>query len=216
MSKNNVDNGLKLITLKSEEAETGVLAHGTDLKTKLGDAAKYAVFYFDYGIKFGIQHDDNIIFPDGLKKIEQSLFDYLQLARFFDHNRELKIWRDGERAHHFRFIQDSENKEGMTEVVEAQQILWGTTAESSPSPFGKFALNGKEQDFYWHTLTEDRGTELVVPLPHEDLQLDSENPKRRVAVKTYNYIDYLKNGLATYVDCRFVGIERIDLNGEVN
>lgn len=208
MSDINVENGLKLINIKTENHETGPVESWAVLKAKLGDSAKYTVLYFDYGIKFGIQNGEDIILSDGTVKFEQLQFDYLQLARFFDQNMELKIWRNGERKHYFRLYQVSEKDDETTEAVEAEQILWGTTAARNPKSFGTFTLNGDAQDFYWHTLTEDRGTQLVIPLPVENLELDPQkNPKKRVAVKTYNYIDYLDNGLATYVDCRFVDIK---------
>lgn len=208
MNKNEKNNGLKLIKLKTQKKETGAITSWSDIKTNLGKSAKYVIFYFDYGIEFAIQNGNSIFFSDGDVNLENLQLDYLQLARFFDENMELKIWRDGENNHHFRLYQDSTNEDGETEGVEAKQILWGTRAASFEKPVTrKVILNGKViTSIYWTTLSEKRGTQLIVPL-FQKLTIEENASHPRVAVKTYNYIDYLENGLASYVDSRFVDIK---------
>ncbi len=209
MNSNNKANGLTLITLKTEKM-TGLLDSWPEIKDRLGDSAKYVVFYFDYGIRFGVQNGDKIFFQEGPAEIEKLQLDYLQLARFFDKNMELKIWRDGERKHHYRSYHDSPDNGGKTEIVEAKQILWGTRACSTTMDVpDSFTINDKTfSQIYWINLTEDRGTELVIPF-HEPFNIPEKTDHPRLAVKTYNYIDYLENGLATYVDSRFVDIETV-------
>jgi len=181
-------NGLTLIALNSQVHAQGELdAEQTAnpaalIKTCFDSAPALAVCYFDYGIRFakwenGALHFANEEFPGA---------PYLQEARIFDRDRELRIWRE-ERALLYRFRVDAAGESHL--AMEAEQNLWGTHAE--PLPRG------------WTRLWEDRGTELTAPL----VIAEKKNYAGPLAyLKTRNYIDYLKNGQATYVDCRFVGI----------
>lgn len=68
--------------------------------------------------------------------------------------------------------------------------MWGTKAQEKIADFTR--------------ITEDRGTELILPFNGIMLKgLDYE--QKRVFLKTRNYIDYNKLSQATYVDSRFMG-----------
>ena len=83
-----------------------------------------------------------------------------------------------------RFRQDYQG-EKKEEVVEAYQALFGTESKD---------LNG------YTKIEEKRGTKLILPL----INLEIDDNKNRLFIKTHNYIDYNKLHQATYFDCRFV------------
>jgi CRISPR-associated protein (TIGR03984 family) len=193
------DNGLTLIELKSlvqpnepaklNEAE---LENWNQLiKDKFGGAPRYAVFYLDYGIRFAKWENGALHFYNSPAPEAQ----YLQLARIFNAERELKIWRDDIGFRHRLRIDE---KGAGSFAIEAEQNLWGTHAELLP--------NG------WTRLWEDRGTELFLPLKVDEIKFKDEQGKEHkydgqlVCLKTHNYIDETGNGQATYVDCRFADI----------
>lgn len=212
MSDAKTANGLRPIRAPYDREKAAVtVASWDDVVAKLDKNAKYAVLYFSFGIRFALWDGTQFHSKDKKNKDHS---DYLQLARIFDKSQELKVWRHDSQWR-YRILagegveinsDQDDKKEKEFNAVKAQQILWGTKTEGFATPIGTFAINGESQEFYWHTLTEDRGIKLVVPLPHNDLMLKSNEPKKRLAVTTYNYIDYLGNGLATYVDSRFVDI----------
>ncbi len=114
---------------------------------------------------------------------------FLKRLRVFNQERELFIWR-AQGGFRWRLRIDDgtgDTQDGGKEVdvVEAEQILWGTRAES--------ICEG------WTRIYEDRGTEII--LPGENLNVDLDN---RVKLVTRNYIEYNDLGQAGYVDCRFV------------
>jgi CRISPR-associated protein (TIGR03984 family) len=185
-------NGLTLIELKSTaKPSSAALLQETDLahwetfiNTEFGGAPKHAVFYLDYGIRFAKWENGKLQFHEP----EAPAAKYLQLARIFNEDRELKIWRVGERFH-YRLRRDEEGE--VQFAIDAEQNLWGTQADRQG--------NGKELPADWSRLWEERGTELIVPFPIAEAELPA-------CIKTRNYIDEMANGQATYVDCRFVEI----------
>lgn len=178
----------------------------------ISESAKYAVLYFAFGIRFSLWDGKFFHFHDDID-IESSL-NYLQLARIFDKSRELKIWPAGDRwfcrilegnAKAVNIYAENE-KEAKFNAVEAKQILWGTRVSSVTEVPVSITLNGNfYPTVFWTTLTEDRGVELAVPL-FEKYSIPEKVTHWRLAVQTYNYIDCLENGLASFVDCRFVDI----------
>jgi|GEM_PF-203183 len=199
------DNGLKLIPIHSivtpekppgilSETEAGDLAPFT--KDKFGVESGLAVFYLDYGIRFAKWEQGKFVFHDGQEAQPQ----YLQLARVFNEERELKIWRVDE-AFYYRLRRDDENGEGGF-AVDAEQNLWGTKISHES--------NGKKLPDKWTRLWEDRGTEVIVPIPVAVIDVkygkDKAYKGELACLKTRNYIGAMENGQATYVDCRFVSL----------
>jgi CRISPR-associated protein (TIGR03984 family) len=187
-------NGLELISLKTsvqpQPPPGGLsLAQVSDLKTliKTFDATPdYAVFYFDYGIRFAKWEKGSPKFHDGGPQLA-----YLQLARIFNQQRELKIWRS-EEGFAYRLRIDEEGDEA--HAIDARQYLWGTRAEHENLPAG------------WSKLTEDRGVEVIVPL---NIKHQGGESRPLARIHTRNYIEYLENGQASYGDCRFVALEQV-------
>ncbi|MFN3739310.1 MAG: CRISPR-associated protein Csx19 [Thermodesulfovibrionales bacterium] len=139
------------------------------------------VTYLDYAVLLGYFREGKWLFYNN-SDIEER---YLQRLRLFNNKKELYIYRtpEGFRA---RLRVDEEGER--TYVVDAEQLLWGTRAEK----LGDFTK-----------LTEDRGTTLIVPM--KDISVDKK--KKRLFLKTRNYIGYTPFHQATYIDCRFIEFE---------
>ena len=111
----------------------------------------------------------------------------------FNHSREVLIWRtednggNGSFSYKGRMRIDGEEEGDETPIVDAHQVLWGTRA--------KYLDNG------FTLLTENRGTELILPFDNLESVDDKEN---RVFLETRNYIGYNEIGQATYEDTRFL------------
>jgi len=180
------ENGLQLLSGRSQvEANPPgwQLSELSDLiAAKFGDNEATAVFYLDYGIRFAKWHDRILEFAAASTSVE---FSFLQLARIFDQNSELKIWRSDEGLG-YRWRVDEQGQDCF--AIDARQNLWGTKVDHQELPAG------------WTKLKEDRGTELIVPL---EIQTAVALP---AYIKTRNYIGEMANGQATYVDCRFVAL----------
>lgn len=170
--------GLKLIEIKSIPTRFDAVDNIADLLTNDLKADAKVVAYLDYKVLIGTCKNGTICFHNDVP-LDLS---FVQRMRVFNKDAELFVWRteDGLRA------RLREDREGTTvDVVEATQVLFGTRSK----PLDGFTK-----------LKEDRGTEIILP---GGFILDEKNDKKRVAVKTRNYIDY-PSGQATYVDCRFV------------
>lgn len=174
-----IANGLMLHRVKTR-AET--LAFNSSLTEFLSNHFKeegYIVAYLDYAVITGYFREGKGVFYDS-EGIEER---YLQRLRLFNDSKELYIWRSGDKFN-ARLRIDGEGEE--TFVVDAAQVLWGTRAEILRE---------------FTRLTEDRGTNLIVPL--KDINVDSR--KKRLFLKTRNYVGYTQAHQATYIDCRFMG-----------
>ncbi len=148
----------------------------------------YVVAYLDYKVLIGEFKDDKLIFHNN--EIFESK--YLQKVRVFNENKELYLWNISENLFKGRLRIDNQGKE--EGVIDAEQILWGTTAEP---------LNSG-----WSRIYEERGTELIIPFD----KLIIDNHKKRIKIKVRYYIDYNELGQAGYVDSRFVSF----INGDGN
>jgi len=190
MLDENKENGLQLLFGPSqiETAPAGwQLPNLNDfLVAKFGSDHATAIFYLDYGIRFALYRNSILEFAEATT-VE---LNFLQLARIFNTTRELKIWRSDEGFSHRWRADDQEGKKWY--AIEACQNLWGTRIEHQTDDQ---ALPGG-----WTRLREDRGTDLIVPLP---IVKEAELP---AYIKTRNYIGETANGQATYVDCRFVAL----------
>jgi CRISPR-associated protein (TIGR03984 family) len=145
----------------------------------------FVVAYLDYTVLIGR-------YLNGQKKAlfyENSSFDskFLQKIRVFNRDKEVFIWWTEEG---FKGRLRVDQQGNGTFVVDANQVLWGTKAKK------------KTNDFT--ILTEERGTELILPFPFSELK-DIDDEKNRVFLKTRNYIGDNDIGQSTYVDSRFLG-----------
>lgn len=183
-----LDKGLDYHLLKSQVAWKGSLADVSSLEDLVSQHFKacdpvYGVFYLSDAVRFAVWKADHFIFQDA---------DYgngvnaIQLARVFAQTQELKVWRQ-EGALHARLRIDGSGEE--IAAVDARQILWGTKSQALGEG--------------WTRIFEDRGTELIIPVP---VKLGG-SPRDRAILRTRNYIGYLENGQASYMDSRFVALE---------
>ncbi|AKB58686.1 type III-D CRISPR-associated protein Csx19 [Methanosarcina barkeri] len=157
----------------------------------------FCVSYLDNEVLIGKYNGNEFNFYQN--KLPEPKF--IQKLRLFNETQELLLWRKkwkdtyGEFAFRLRVDEDgSEN-----DVIDAKQVLWGTTA--------------KKLDEEFTEISEIRGTKII--LPFSDIEVDDKD--RRVFILTRNYISYDTNDSsyqqAGYVDCRFVKFT--DENGDV-
>lgn len=192
------DNGLELKSVKSKVMSRETIS-AAELKNFLekfivqhfSKLEGNAVFYFDFGIHLAKIDKGHLHFYN-LKSIEAQ---FLQDARIFNLNQELHLWRT-EADFSFRFRVDDE-KGAVCQVIDVQQNLWGTTAE--PLRTG------------WTRLSEERGTQVIVPL---EIKSEINNPVPLAFLKTRNYIGFMDNHQATYIDNRFVELKRQIVNSK--
>jgi CRISPR-associated protein (TIGR03984 family) len=141
------------------------------------------IFYLDYKVLIGKYDGEDFIFHEE-KEFEPR---FIQKMRLFNIDRELFIWRENRNGFRGRLRIDEPGNE--TDVVDANQVLWGT----KPEYRGEFT-----------EITEERGTKLVLPV--KDLKVD--NSENRAFILTRNYISYKTYDStyeqAGYEDCRFV------------
>lgn len=174
-----IANGLMLHMVKTK-AET--LAFNGNLSEFLKEHFKedgYIVAYLYHEVLMGIFKEGRPVFYNG-SDIDQR---YLLRLRLFNESKELYVWRSGD-IFKARLRIDGEGEE--TPVIDAHQVLWGTRAEIA----GEFTR-----------LTEDRGTNLIVPL--KGISVDSK--RKRLFLRTRNYVAYAPSCQATYMDFRFMG-----------
>lgn len=195
MEKNS--NGLSLLRIfsgvkpgQTKENDFNLL---TLIDTEFGKSEGWAVLYLVYGIRFAKYENSTLSFynneANDFKKYGIS-------ARIFNKDKELKIWKEGD-TFFWRLRTDSENGAKKVDVVEAQQIMWGTITDDLGDG--------------WTCLTEERGTELIIPLkidiPKQNPEDKEKEPLKRAAIKTRNYIFYINDALASYCDDRFVELK---------
>ncbi|MCR6546880.1 type III-D CRISPR-associated protein Csx19 [Dehalobacterium formicoaceticum] len=143
------------------------------------------VTYLHYKVLIGMITDGKIKFPQEKTFLPK----HLLKMRIFNQEQELHLWKSKGNIFKKRLRIDNISDGEEQEVVDAQQILWGTKANAVG---------------YWTELKEDRGTELIIPLPISACSVNTG--KKRIALTTRNYISYNNRCQAGYVDCRFVKI----------
>ncbi|RPI19842.1 MAG: TIGR03984 family CRISPR-associated protein [Ignavibacteriae bacterium] len=185
-------NGLNLTTKKSE-AKAIKVANLEDIKKEFGNnETGYFITYLDYKVIIGKYESGKFINYDN----EQLDLKYIQKMRIFNKNKELLVWRtDGKWKGRVRTDEEGEE----CDIVVADQVLFGTRATKCAG---------------YSTLEDSRGTNLKLPFEFEINEYKSiEDRKKRIKIKTHNYIDYNENNQAEYVDCRFV--EFVDENNKI-
>jgi len=139
-----------------------------------------------------VWRDERVLFfriVDGVIETTEDVGDVfagLRSLRVFDATRELHLWRDDGGPCSGRLREDGTGE--AAGYVEATQALLGTMAESRGE---------------WSRLTEERFGAMTIPYAAAGI----DGRKRRVGIRTRNYIGYDADGVAGYVDCRFVGFE---------
>ncbi len=110
--------------------------------------------------------------------------------RIFNTNSELYVWRTNLGGFKGRLRTDGDGSP--TDVVDANQVIFGTEAKSLDDNYVK--------------ITEKRGTEIILPLNKIGISCDQINDKDgRLCIHTRNYIGVIEEtGQATYEDVRFV------------
>jgi CRISPR-associated protein (TIGR03984 family) len=122
---------------------------------------------------------------------------HIRTLRVFDENSECYVWKnshDEMDIFRLRIRCDEENDDEALDVVEARQLLWGTSLENY----------GTSTD--WKLLKEKRGIEIIIHssfIP-QGFQISS---RQRLWLVTCNYVGYTDIGQAGYIDSRFVRIE---------
>jgi CRISPR-associated protein (TIGR03984 family) len=183
---NSKDLGLRLKGIRTrDEITESVLKDYQDVEKLASEMAEgsFISAYLYYKVLIGKVAGGKIWFPGG------EIFNprYLLKLRVFNQDQEILLWgRKGE-TFKKRLRVDNDSNGVVQEVIDAQQILWGTFAK------------GNEE---WTTLTEERGTELTLPLPFSECEVNDQ--EKRMAITTRSYISYNNVGQAGYVDCRFV------------
>ncbi len=172
-------NGLELKTIKSMVKYPEFKSPLENFLSENFKEEGYIVAYLVHQVVMGYYKNNTIILPYS-ETIEER---YLQRLRLFNEKRELYLWRsNGDFKARLRIDEEGDD----TEVVDASQVLWGTRSEQ----FGEFTK-----------LTEERGTTLIVPV--KDIEVDDR--KKRLFLRTRNYIGYTQAYQATYIDSRFMG-----------
>ncbi|MBP9885554.1 MAG: TIGR03984 family CRISPR-associated protein [Leptospiraceae bacterium] len=172
------------------------------LINELFNIPTYFIAYLHYAVVIGRCDTGKLhYFDPSDSNIKDSIdFKFLQKMRIFNKDAELHIWKTqgnfkGRIRAEKNFSGANKTKHNDLEIVEfieANQILFGTTSIDLNNGFTK--------------LTEDRGTEVILPFTN----IDIDNKDKRMAIRTRNYIGYNEIGQAGYVDCRFVEFVKRD------
>lgn len=184
---------LKEINYDFDPGKNIMIENIDQLVSKISDKIKTessVVAYLDYKVLFGKFENNSILFYEN----EKPEIKFLQKIRVFNENEEIYFWKNGN-SFNSRYVKD---KEGNGQyVLDANNYLYGTIRDKLDENFSK--------------LTEDRGTEIIFPIP--DLKENDGVFNRILKATTRNYIDYTELNQATYFDSRLVKIERCE-NGK--
>ncbi len=174
-------NGLELITKKSKAEPLGEIDRQrlySTLKTKFASRA-FAVAWLDYEVLIGAWQGSDFRFYDN----RPLNLKYVQRLRVFDASKELHVWRtNGVWKARLRMDGEGDN----IDVVVAHQLLFGTCVEKSNDGFT--------------AISEKRGTKLILPFSN----LSVDDGRKRIFIKTHNYVQPNAVHQASYVDCSFV------------
>jgi CRISPR-associated protein (TIGR03984 family) len=203
-----MNNGLKLIKIKTIKEEPRNLSvneldclNSSEFISKINEIGLEnntfdVVGYFDQKVLIGNYKNHCFSFYNN----EDPEIKFIQKLRIFNIKEEYLIWRSSG-GYKMRHKIDSEGPGNEEEAVDSYQALSGTRSE-------------KLNDGYV-SLFEDRGTKIIMPEP-PGFGAGINDEKRRVFIKTRNYIKYNDSSEAYYYDCRFVEfavLSKEDLNG---
>jgi CRISPR-associated protein (TIGR03984 family) len=209
MTKNNNKTSLELKPIRTKlDTKKGIANPIETIKNTFREEG-FVVAYLYHEVLIGRYKNQKMI----LYKNESIDPGHIIKIRVFNENKELFIWKTSE-GFNYRLREDdetieegdakngsqvlcgkeAEENEGTKKVVyvvDARQVLWGTKIEEK---YGDFTL-----------ITEDRGTQLILPFTVNSKLKELDAKENRVFLKTRNYIDYNQLCQATYVDSRFMG-----------
>ena len=174
-------NGLELISITSVSDDFVT----DDLRKSLTETIiekSFVVLYLDYKVLIGTYENGDFLFYKD-EKFEDK---FVQRIRVFNEKEEFFAWRSNGKLK-CRYRTDAKGEQ--IEAVDAYQVLFGT--------------DSKPLDNYTK-ISEDRGTELIVPFKNLDIDIKKDK-KKRIFIKSRNYIHPNDTKPATYFDCRFVG-----------
>jgi len=184
---------LKEIDCDFDTGKNIVIENIDQLVSKISDKIKTessVVAYLDYKVLFGKFENNSLLIYEN----EKPEIKFLQKIRVFNENEEIYFWKNG-KSFNSRYVKDKEGNGKY--VLDANNYLYGTIPDKLDENFSK--------------LKEDRGTEIIFPIP--DLKENDGVFNRILKATTRNYIDYTKMNQATYIDSRLVKIERCE-NGK--
>lgn len=178
------NNGLILNTTNSRTENMEIIGIN-DFGKYIKDKS-FVIAYLDNEVLFGTYNNGVFEFHKN-KYIE---LEYLKRLRIFNKNEELHIWYSNGKLIG-RYRTDTEGEE--TDFIEANQVIFGTKAQYENA---------------YTILTEERGVQVVLPGEWE-----ADSNKKRVAIKTRHYIEYLNGYQASYCDSRFVDFVQLPIKG---
>lgn len=176
-------NGLIMLNLNSTAEPVKPISDLNEIKNII-KTDSFVIAYLDYKVLVGRYTNGSFSFYDD----EQIKLEFIQKMRIFNKTEELLLWRNAGSLIG-RLRRDSEGEEVF--AVDNEQVVFGTHSENLVD---------------YSLLTEERGTELI--LPFNNLSVDEK--RNRVKVKTRNYVEFNKIHQATYVDNRFVDFTNND------
>jgi CRISPR-associated protein (TIGR03984 family) len=181
-------NGLKYDEIKTTSISIEINSDGDILKNAPANA--WFIAYLDSRVVIG--RLENNLFSYYKQLNNDVILENIQKLRVFNNNDELFVWRTSLGGHRARLRTD-ESGTGRG-IVDANQVLFGTEAKPA---------NG---DTLYSTLTEKRGTEIIIPLVELGIKnVEINAQKGRLCIHTRSYIGTIEEtGQATYEDVRFV------------
>lgn len=155
------------------------------LNINLKEKEYLVVAYLDYEVKIGYLRKNQEVYRFIFSTDEKLEEKFIQKIRVFNENVEVFIWRS---KNHLkgRHRKDQVGKD--SEYVDVNQVLFGTDTNKD-----------LKDDNFTELLEIKRGIKFTIAGKFES----SEN-RKRVAIKTRNYIEYNDIHQATYSDCRFI------------
>lgn len=133
-------------------------------------------------VKWGYYSDNQFNFSDSTKELDLR---YLQEMRIFNKSEELKISVQNNKVS-YRYIKDDTNDGLMTKYVDSTSRLLGKNEDCANVSKGFISLI-------------DKGRKLSQIVPFETI-------RKECYLTTRNYIGYLENHQASYVDYRYLEI----------
>ena len=179
-------NGLLYSKIKSSSDPIDIKSDGDILENTPENA--WFIAYLYHRVVIGRIENKQFVYYKQ-KEQDVTLSKILKL-RVFNDNAELFVWRTNLGGYNARLRKDGTGEE--QGVVDAHQVLFGTKAELIDNTYLK--------------LTEERGTEIILPLKELNIsEEDVNNHQERLCIHTRSYIGFIEDtGQATYVDIRFV------------
>ncbi len=183
------NNGLRYKIRKTSSKPVKITGD-EDILMNVPDNGWFIAYLFHRVVIGRIKNGEFKYYPDTKNSNDVTLSN-LQKLRVFNKDIELFVWRTNLGGYKARLRNDNEGAE--QGAVDAWQVLFGTKANPT-------------NDNNYSVLTEERGTEIILPLSDLGIKESEINDKKgRLCVHTRSYIGFIEDtGQATYEDVRFV------------